>query len=371
MFERNDLRTRGVETWVQAQKVEKDMSDEEARHKKETEKVKNRVETRSQAQEVLEKEMSDEEASHKEETEKVKEDRKKGRKEKLRKLRKKLGKAQKAQIDQLLHAREITRKVQIQAVVCIRLTRALRVKKKNVGLKLLQFQYKDGVSNLPQGLDKKLLKTGFVRCIEPNGKHTAIKHQEVVFNEEVEVKEVEQISFTAQETIEKEDEERSKEKEVTEKELLDKDIAEAKQICKQIADIGYSIPGPMRCIPLIRGLNLTETEVHSIASKLSIKAVDREEQAVEIIKALMDTNRVLTEVFKPKEIKEEETVNLVEEVNGLLFLCSDKHTICSPLAGNICFAGSKRGACFILKSFAQPYNDNYGQINVPEVERRL
>ena len=40
MYELNDLRTRGVETWVQAQKVEKEVSDEEARHKKETEKAK-------------------------------------------------------------------------------------------------------------------------------------------------------------------------------------------------------------------------------------------------------------------------------------------------------------------------------------------
>ena len=69
------------------------------------------------------------------------------------------------------------------------------------------------MTNLPQGLDKKLLKTVFVRCIEPNGKFTAIKHQEVVFNEEVEVKEVEQNTFPAQETIEKEDEDRLKEKE--------------------------------------------------------------------------------------------------------------------------------------------------------------
>ena len=214
MYELNDLRTRGVETWVQAQKVEREVSDEEARHKEETEKVKKRVETRSQAQKVLEKEMSDEEASHKEETEKVKEDRKKGRKERLKKSRKKLVKAQKAQIDQHLHAREIARKVQIQAVVCIRLTRALRVKKKNVGLTLLQFQYKDGVSNLSQGLDEKPLKTGFDRCIEPKGKVTAIKHQEMVFNEEVEVKEVKQSTFPAQETIEKEEEERLKEKEI-------------------------------------------------------------------------------------------------------------------------------------------------------------
>ena len=37
---------------------------------------------------------------------------------------------------------------------------------------------KNGVTNLLQFLDKKLLKTDFVRCIELNDKHIAIKHQE-------------------------------------------------------------------------------------------------------------------------------------------------------------------------------------------------
>ena len=36
----------------------------------------------------------------------------------------------------------------------------------------------DGVKYLMEFLDKKLLKTNFVRCIELNDKHTAIKHQE-------------------------------------------------------------------------------------------------------------------------------------------------------------------------------------------------
>ena len=207
MNELNDLRTRGVETWIQTQKVlEKEMSDEEARRKKEAEKANRGVEAWSQTQKAGGKGMSDEEARRKEETEKAKEDRKKGRKENLKKLVKKLVKAQKAQIAQHPCAREIARKVQIRADICIRLKRALRAKTKNVGLKVLQFRCKDGVSNLPQGLDKKLLKTDFVRGIEPNGKYTAIKHQEVVFNKEVEVKEVEQITFPAQETVEKEDE---------------------------------------------------------------------------------------------------------------------------------------------------------------------
>jgi hypothetical protein len=46
----------------------------------------------------------------------------------------------------------------------------------------------------------------------------------------------------------------------------------------------------MKCDTLIRGLNLTDTQVHLIASKLSIGAADLEEQVVEAIKAFTDTN---------------------------------------------------------------------------------
>ena len=95
--ELNDLRTRGVETWSQTQKVEmfderahhkkedeKAMvetwgrtqevgrSDEETRHKKEAEKATRGVEIWSQTQKVLKKEMSDEEVCHKKEAEKAK-----------------------------------------------------------------------------------------------------------------------------------------------------------------------------------------------------------------------------------------------------------------------------------------------------------
>ena len=153
MNELNDLRTRGVESWVQTQKVlEKEMSDEEARHKKEAEKANRGVETWSQTQKADERGMSDEEARRKEETEKEKEDRREGRKKNLEKLRKKLARAQKAQIAEHLQAREIVRKVHIQADMCIRIKRALRLKTKNVGLTLAaQFQGKDGVTNIPQG----------------------------------------------------------------------------------------------------------------------------------------------------------------------------------------------------------------------------
>ena len=74
--ELNDLRTRGVETWSQRQKVR--MSDEEAHRKKEAKKVK--VEAWGQTRKVAEMEMSDEEACRKKEAEKEKEDRRKGRK---------------------------------------------------------------------------------------------------------------------------------------------------------------------------------------------------------------------------------------------------------------------------------------------------
>ena len=108
----------------------------------------------------------------------------------------------------------------------------------------------------------------------------------------------------------------------------------------------------MECGALIRGLNLTDTEVHPIASRLSIRAVDREEQTVEVIKAFTDINRMLTKAYKSKEIKEEEDVNTVEEVNGLLYLCSEseEHTIRSPLAGNACFARGERGATFLTQA---------------------
>ena len=134
------------------------------------------------------------------------------------------------------------------------------------------------MTNWHQFLDKKLLKTDFVRCIELNDKHTAIKHQEGW--------------------------------------SIDKYIAEAQQIWEQIADMGYAVPAPMKCATLIRGLNLTETQVHLIASKLSVRATDLEEQTVDAIKAFTDTNRVLTKANKLRKTKEEESVNIAEDALG-------------------------------------------------------
>ena len=45
--------------------------------------------------------------------------------------------------------------------------------------------------------------------------------------------------------------------------------------------MGYSVPAPRKCATLIRGLNLAETQVHLIASKLSVGATDLEEQMVD------------------------------------------------------------------------------------------
>ena len=374
MYERNDLRTRGVETWVQTQKVEKEMSDEEDRHKDETEKVKKEVRgVEPWSQKALEKETSDKKASHKEEIKKVEENRKKGRKKKLKKVRKKLEKAQKAQIIQHPHAKEIARKVQIQAEMCIRLMKALRVKKKNVGLELPQFQYKDvGVG-----------------CIKTNGKYTATKHQEAVSSEEVEVKEDKQITFPAQETIEKEDEGRLKEKEEVEKlkkdekkmsgdevrcsreaekakkeiekkevnhserseeeckklghqarpkvPMADKGMIHARYKIKhkvvkcqeerrvdkhsaetqQIASMEYSVPAPMKFGMIIRGLNLAETQVHITGSRHGIRAVDLKEQTVEVSKASTNTDRVLPKTYKNwNEDNATESPALVKENHG-------------------------------------------------------
>ena len=137
---------------------------------------------------------------------------------------------------------------------------------------------KNGVTNLLHFLDKKLLKTDFVRCIELNDKHMAIKHHEGW--------------------------------------SIDKYIAEAQQVWEQIADLGYSVPAPMKCASLIRGLNLTETQVHLIASKLSIGAIDLKEQTVEAIKTFADTNRVLTKAKNAGKTKEEESVNIAEDALG-------------------------------------------------------
>ena len=46
----------------------------------------------------------------------------------------------------------------------------------------------------------------------------------------------------------------------------------------------------MKCATLIRGLNLTDTEVHLIASKLSIGADDLEDQTIDTIKDLADVS---------------------------------------------------------------------------------
>ena len=132
---------------------------------------------------------------------------------------------------------------------------------------------KKGVANLLGFLDKKLPKTDFVRCIDLNDSHAAIKYQDG--------------------------------------ESVDKYIAEAQEIWDQMGELGWPVPAHMKCAALIRGLNLTGTEVHLIASKLSIEADDLEDQTIDTIKDFVDTNRVLTKASNLGKIKEEENVNIM------------------------------------------------------------
>ena len=148
---------------------------------------------------------------------------------------------------------------------------------KKLGIAMLAS--KSGVTHLLDFLDKKLLKTDFVRCIELNDRHMAIRHQDGW--------------------------------------SIDRYIAEAQQVWDQIKDLGYSVPAPMKCATLIRGLNLTDTQVHLIASKLSIGAADLEEQVVEAIKAFTDTNRVLTKNKETGRSKNDANpVNIAEDALG-------------------------------------------------------
>ena len=68
-------------------------------------------------------------------------------------------------------------------------------------------------------------------------------------------------------------------------------------------DTGHSVPAPMECATLIRGLNLTDTQVHPIASRLSIRAVDREEQTVEGIKASTAQEACLPKPMNRRKLK--------------------------------------------------------------------
>ena len=129
---------------------------------------------------------------------------------------------------------------------------------------------KEGVANL--------LKTDFVRCIDLNDKHAAIKYQDGW--------------------------------------SIDKYIAEAQQIWDQMEELSCPVSAPMKCATLIRGLNLTGTQVHLIASKLTIGADDLEDQTIDAIKAFADTNRILTKASNLGRVKEEENVNLTEDALG-------------------------------------------------------
>ena len=68
-------------------------------------------------------------------------------------------------------------------------------------------------------------------------------------------------------------------------------------------------------LPLFRGLNLTETQLHLIVSKINLRAADLEEQVISMIKAFANTSQVLV-----KRNKEEEPdtagVNIMEDALG-------------------------------------------------------
>ena len=81
-------------------------------------------------------------------------------------------------------------------------------------------------------------------------------------------------------------------------------------------ELSCPVSAPMKCATLIRGLNLTGTQVHLIASKLSIGADDLEDQTIDAIKAFADTNRILTKASNLGRVKEEENVNLTEDALG-------------------------------------------------------
>ena len=94
------------------------------------------------------------------------------------------------------------------------------------------------------------------------------------------------------------------------------DIPEDKNEEADEPDTGHSVPAPMEGTTLIQGLNQTDTQVHPIASRLSIRAVDREEQTVEGIKASTDPSSVLAEASESEETKEEENVSTAEDAPG-------------------------------------------------------
>ena len=165
---------------------------------------------------------------------------------------------------------------------------------------------KKGVEHLLEFLDKKLLKTSFVRCVELNDRHMAIRHQEGW--------------------------------------SVDKYISEAQQIWEQIDDLGYSVPAPMKCATLIRGLNLTDTQVHLIASKLSIGAADLEDQVVEAIKAFTDTNRVLTKPKNGGRSKDESSAVNIAQDDALGYTMEDEETLVAGGSfGGVCLFCKKKG----------------------------
>uniref|UniRef100_A0A0K2U2M1 116 kDa U5 small nuclear ribonucleoprotein component n=1 Tax=Lepeophtheirus salmonis TaxID=72036 RepID=A0A0K2U2M1_LEPSM len=102
-----------------------------------------------------------------------------------------------------------------------------------------------------------------------------------------------------------------------------------------------------------------------------IKHAVQEQCAVTI--CINKIDRLILELKLPPQDAYYKLRHIVEEINGLLSLYSDKNAeqVISPLLGNVCFASSQYSLCFTLKSFAKLYGDAYDTIDVAEFARRL
>lgn len=97
------------------------------------------------------------------------------------------------------------------------------------------------------------------------------------------------------------------------------------------------------------------------------------QERMQITICINKVDRLILELKLPPQDAYYKLRHIVEEINGLLTLYSDDENpqIVSPVLGNVCFASSQYGVCFTLKSFANIYNQYYGDVNVEEFAKRL
>eukprot|EP00096_Caligus_rogercresseyi_P007196 TRINITY_DN2497_c0_g1_i1.p1 TRINITY_DN2497_c0_g1~~TRINITY_DN2497_c0_g1_i1.p1 ORF type:complete len:1000 (-),score=294.47 TRINITY_DN2497_c0_g1_i1:401-3334(-) len=102
-----------------------------------------------------------------------------------------------------------------------------------------------------------------------------------------------------------------------------------------------------------------------------IKHAVQEQMAITI--CINKIDRLILELKLPPQDAYYKLRHIVEEINGLLSLYSDKNSeqIISPLLGNVCFASSQYSLCFTLKSFAKLYSDTFEYLDEKEFARRL